>query len=133
MTTVLLDTVGLIAIWDEDDPWHESAAFVFDRLLEEGRPLVVPVPILFECGNSAARRPYRLDVADLWQQMQAAGQLIEPSETDIATAWSAYRAGHAGGAGIVDQISFAIMRRLGLTEAFTNDRHFAAAGFKPLF
>jgi len=36
-------------------------------------------------------------------------------------------------AGIVDQISFRLMRRLGLSEAFTNDQHFRAAGFMPLF
>jgi len=35
--------------------------------------------------------------------------------------------------GIVDCISFAVMRRLGLTEAFTNDQHFTAAGFTTLF
>jgi predicted nucleic acid-binding protein len=27
----------------------------------------------------------------------------------------------------------AIMRRLGITEAFTNDKHYAAAGFEVLF
>lgn len=30
-------------------------------------------------------------------------------------------------------VSFAVMRRLGITEAFTNDRHFQAAGFATLF
>lgn len=43
------------------------------------------------------------------------------------------RAGEAGQAGIVDQVSFLVMRRLGITEAFTNDRHFQAAGFVTLF
>ncbi len=42
-------------------------------------------------------------------------------------------AAHAGQAGIVDQVSFVVMRRLGITEAFTNDRHFQAAGFHTLF
>ena len=36
-------------------------------------------------------------------------------------------------AGIVDHISFAVMRRLGIADAFTNDRHFKAAGFNTLF
>jgi len=31
------------------------------------------------------------------------------------------------------RVSFAVMRRLGITEAFTNDRHFGAAGFTTLF
>jgi predicted nucleic acid-binding protein len=34
---------------------------------------------------------------------------------------------------VVDHVSFIVMRQLGMTEAFTNDRHFRAAGFVPLF
>ena len=39
----------------------------------------------------------------------------------------------ASQAGIVDQVSFIVMRRLGIIEAFTNDKHFEAAGFRVLF
>jgi predicted nucleic acid-binding protein len=38
-----------------------------------------------------------------------------------------------GQAGIVDHISFLVMHRLGITDAFTNDGHFRAAGFVTLF
>ena len=55
------------------------------------------------------------------------------SHAEIDEAWSAFARGQAGGAGIVDHISFVVMRRLGLTDAFTNDGHFVAAGFKVLF
>ncbi|HUP80150.1 MAG TPA: hypothetical protein VM260_16470 [Pirellula sp.] len=39
----------------------------------------------------------------------------------------------ASQAGIVDQVSFIVMRRRGIIEAFTNDKHFEAAGFRVLF
>ena len=39
----------------------------------------------------------------------------------------------ADDAGIVDHVSFVVMRRLGISDAFTNDRHFKAAGFNTLF
>jgi len=45
----------------------------------------------------------------------------------------AFDEGWADSAGVVDQVSFAIMRRLGISKAFTNDRHFRAAGFEALF
>ena len=32
----------------------------------------------------------------------------------------------------MDHDSFVVMRRLGLVEAFTNDRHFTAAGYDPI-
>jgi uncharacterized protein len=133
LTPVFLDTVGLIALWDEDDQWHEGATSAFDRLIQQGRPLVVTTLVLYECGNAAARRPYRVDVDDLRERMKAQDRVIEPTEADVTAAWAAYRAGHGGEAGIVDHVSFAVMRRLGLVEAFTNDRHFAAAGFITLF
>jgi predicted nucleic acid-binding protein len=59
--------------------------------------------------------------------------VIVPTEREIEEAWGAYDRGDFGGARIVDQISFIVMRRLGLTEVFTNDRQFQAAGFRTLF
>ena len=43
------------------------------------------------------------------------------------------RRGDAGHAGIVDHISFVVMRRLEIADAFSNDGHFQAAGFTTLF
>lgn len=76
---------------------------------------------------------YRGDVCDLRTALEDQGELIVPTEEDCRTAWQAYERGEAGQAGIVDHISFVVMRRLRLTEAFTNDRHFKAAGFVTLF
>jgi hypothetical protein len=61
------------------------------------------------------------------------GMLVEPSDSDWELAWQTYERGDADRAGIVDHVSFVVMRRLGLTQAFTNDRHFRAAGFQTLF
>lgn len=61
------------------------------------------------------------------------GTLIVPEDADWQAAWHAYERGDAAQAGIVDHVSFAVMRRRGITEAFTNDRHFPAAGFVNLF
>jgi predicted nucleic acid-binding protein len=55
------------------------------------------------------------------------------TESDIEQAWTEYLRGIAGNAGIVDHVSFAVMRRLAITDAFTNDRHFKTAGFNALF
>jgi predicted nucleic acid-binding protein len=65
--------------------------------------------------------------------MAAKGWLIEPTSDDLDSAWAEYRAANIGDAGIVDQVSFVVMRRLGIMEAFTNDRHYKAAGFITLF
>jgi predicted nucleic acid-binding protein len=89
--------------------------------------------VLLECGNAAARRAYRDSVIDLRRQLQRKGLLIKPSEADCDAAWTAFERRQTPTAGIVDHISFEVMRRLGIQEAFTNDQHFAAEGFQVLF
>jgi predicted nucleic acid-binding protein len=133
MNPVFLDTVGLIAAWDKADQWHAAADPVFSQLIASGQALVTTPLVLFECGNAAARRPYRTTVDDLRVWLAIKGWLIEPTANDLDTAWADYRAGLAGSAGIVDHVSFVVMRRLGLSEAFTNDVHFRTAGFQTLF
>ncbi len=70
---------------------------------------------------------------DLRQRLEAIGRLVVPDDDDWRQAWASYRRGEAGLAGLVDHLSFVVMRRLGLEAAFTNDRHFQAAGFRILF
>jgi uncharacterized protein len=133
LSPAFLDTVGMIAVWDRDDQWHEAAKQAFALLLSSRVPLVTTTYVLAECGNAAARTPFRRDVFELREALESGGRLITPTEADWLLAWENYRRGEAGQAGIVDHLSFVIMRRLGLTEAFTNDRHFTAAGFRALF
>jgi len=133
MNDVFLDTVGLIATWDIRDQWHAAADAAFQELLQQERCLVTTPLILWECGNTAARCPYRQRVNVFRQHLVQEGLLIEPTPQEIEASWAAYDRGEAGQAGIVDHVSFVVMRRLDITEAFTNDRHFQAAGFVTLF
>jgi predicted nucleic acid-binding protein len=133
MRHLFLDTVGMIAVWDDTDQWHGPARAVYHALHAQGRRLVTTSFVLCECGNAAARRPYRSDVNELRRFLIREGLLVDPTPEEIEEAWAAYERGEAGQAGIVDHLSFAVMRRLGLTEAFTHDQHFQAAGFTTLF
>jgi predicted nucleic acid-binding protein len=75
-----------------------------------------------ECGGPSSVRP-------LVDEMRVTLE----TDSDWNQAWSAYRQGHVGDAGIIDHISFVVMRRLGIMEVFGNDRHFNSAGFTTLF
>jgi predicted nucleic acid-binding protein len=133
LTTVFFDTVGLIALWDEADQWHDAAQQAFAKLLQSRAKGVTTNAVLLECGNAAARRPYRHEVNQLRQHMAAIGRLVILTDVEWDAAWTAYDHREASGAGIVDRSTFIAMRRLGLTQAFTNDSHFTAAGFETLF
>ena len=131
--TVFLDTVGLLALWDESDQWHETAQASFAELASSRANVVTTTFVLLECGNAAARRPYRPSIARLRQEMEEGGRLIVPTLEDWHAGWLAFSKEKQDGAGIVDHISFAVMRRLGVSRVFTNDRHFRAAGFETMF
>jgi hypothetical protein len=131
--TVFLDTVGLLALWDEGDQWHGAAQACFSELVAGRSDLFTSSFVLLECGNAAARRPYRSAVSRLRKEMEPGHHLIVPTTEDWQAAWLGYERGEADSAGIVDHVSFAIMRRLGISKAFTNDGHFRAAGFETLF
>lgn len=133
MNAVFLDTVGLLALWDVADQWHGPAEEAFADLVALKTPLITSTFILLECGNAAARKPYRDDVVKLRSTLEARGELFAPTDDEMDTAWLAYENKEADRAGIIDQTSFIIMRRLGIRQAFTNDKHFEAAGFEILF
>jgi uncharacterized protein len=130
---VFLDTVGLIAVWDEADPWHELTVPVYERLIRDRRRLTTSTYVLLECGNAAAKKPLRDDVTRLFQRLDRLGLLLVPSPREHTVAWSAYSRRLNAAAGLVDQYSFVIMNTTGITEAFTHDQHFRAAGFITLF
>jgi predicted nucleic acid-binding protein len=131
---VFLDSVGLLALWNASDQWHADAKAAHRRILESDDPLWTTALVLYECGNRAARRAdFRGHVVAFWDEMEAGGSLVVPSPGDQRAAWAAYQRGEAGQAGIVDHVSFVVMRRLGLSQALTNDAHFRAAGFETLF
>ena len=133
MNGVFLDSVGLLAVWSKQDQWHNAAEAAYQDLHHNARQLLTTPLVLWECGNAAARRPFRSHVNRLRQKLIQEGLLVDPTAQEIEEAWAAYDRGDAAQAGIVDQVSFVVMRRLGITEAFTHDRHFEAAGFSTLF
>jgi predicted nucleic acid-binding protein len=133
MTPIFLDTVGLLAVWDQDDQWHSAAVPVYEQIVREGRPTVTTTLVLYESGNAASRSPFRANVNVLRSLLAAEGKLIEPTPDEIEAGWANFVRGLAGSAGIVDHISLVIMRRLNISDAFTNDKHFTAAGFVTMF
>lgn len=133
MNAVFADTVGFLALWDRSDQWHDAAERSFGSLTRDQTAFFTTSFVLLECANAAARRPYRAEVDRLGTELENGGYLIHPTQEEWRSAWKSHANGGADRAGVVDHVSFLVMRRLGLSRAFTNDRHFQAAGFEVLF
>lgn len=132
MNGVFLDSAGLIALWNRRDQWHEAATRAFDAI-ESGTVFIITSYILAETANAFARSDLRHRLVLLADELNARGNLIFPTDSDWNEAWAAFGGGYPGAPSLTDQLSFTVMRRLELQRAFTNDGHFADAGFEPLF
>ena len=95
MSPVFLDTVGLLAVWNRNDQWHSAAKRAFDALSASERVLLTTTFALVECGNAAARRPFRHEVNVLRQRLESASLLVIPTDADWQLAWAAYDRGEA--------------------------------------
>ena len=133
MSDVFLDTVGLIAILNHADQWHAAAAEALKALQARNSGFVTTDLIFYEAGNALSRTSLRAAVDNLRAELRDQSRIHRASEADCELAWHRYQSGRPGDASIVDCISFAVMRRLGLAEVFTNDQHFTVAGFTTLF
>jgi len=131
--TVFLDTVGLLALWNRRDQWHLKARQAFSELAASRCRLVTTSYVLMECGNAASRHPFRKLVVELREGLITGGNLLDPTQEEIDETWQSYAQGRVGQAGIVDHISFCVMRREAISHVFSCDNHFRDAGFKALF
>src|SRR5258706_11362281 len=113
MSGVFVDSVGLLALWNKNDQWHGVAKTSFATINDDSTPLITTTFILLECGNAAARTPFRSEANRLRKQFEEAGSLVWPTEGDWQSAWAAYQRGEADAAGIFYPISFVVVRGLG--------------------
>lgn len=133
MKPVFLDSVGLLAYWNRRDQWHAPAARAFADLRGERTALFSTSYVVAECANALSRFPSRANLAGLVENLQSTNGLVFPTDADWKEAWANYANGHAGSPGLVDHLSFVVMRRLRLRNVYTNDHHFRDAGFTTLF
>ncbi len=127
MVRVFVDTSALLALLDEDDVRHQEAATTFRSILEDGE-LVTHSYIHVETMAVARRRLGGAATQSLVDALLPAMTTIWVDEAIHRSAVEAYGA-DPGGPSLVDQVSFAVLRQLGIDTAFAFDADFDARGF----
>ena len=131
---VFLDTNGWLALLNSADALHFAARTCWTDLIREGASLVLTDWIVAETGNGLARSRARGRFVEAVELIQASSsaRLLTVTPALFRGALDLYRDRPDKAWGLVDCSSILVMQELGITEAFTNDRHFEQAGFKCL-
>ena len=128
---IFLDTSGIYAWINRSDPWHTAMCALPEQ---DGSRLIVTDYIVDEaCSLFVARKiPHqRRRLFDLIDRSRIVNfTWIGPELFGEAREWMLRYEDQPFS--FTDCTSFAFMKRLGIQEAATTDRHFRTAGFKPL-
>lgn len=133
---IFIDTSALIAYYNADDRHHGEAAEVMGKIEGGEIPLtrfyitdyVFDETMTFmECVLKKHRLAMDVGKALLSSPFTT---MLRIYEEDFQGAWS--RFAETKNVSFTDCSSFSVMERLGITHAFTFDRHFREAGFKTL-
>lgn len=126
---LFVDTGYVIALINEHDNHHAKALSWADRF--EGYPLVTTDAILLEVGNALSRiaRPQGSRIIHYFQDADEV-TLIHLNPILFYNAMCLYDSHQDKTWGLVDCVSFVVMRELQLSTALAFDRHFVQAGFQ---
>lgn len=135
MIALFADTFYWIALADFTDSLHDRAlALTAERA---SSAIVTTEEVLTEYLTffSDAPEPWRREVAASVQDIlaSAAIRVISQSHASFMAGLTLYQQRPDKGYSLTDCISMQTMRREGLTEVLTNDRHFEQEGFRALF
>jgi uncharacterized protein len=125
---IFIDTGFLIALLNSTDTYHQLANQL--SLKYEGVAMLTTDAVLLELGNVLSRsaKQQTYEIIRYFQQAEEMSILYLTPEL-FEKCLQLYGQYQDKSWGLVDCISFVVMREFDITEALTFDQHFAQAGF----
>lgn len=131
LRATFVDTLYVAALVNERDEHHEKA----NRLVEEydNLPLITTDAVLLEIGNGLARNFKKQAIEVIEETFNSSRiELVRVDESLFDKGFELYKSHADKTWGLVDCISFVVMREQRITDALTSDKHFVQAGFRAL-
>jgi hypothetical protein len=130
-TKIFVDTLFVVALINQRDQYHQQASELANYF--SGHPLLVTDAVLLEIGNALARN-YKAEATTIINDFLTSDEVhivyLTPQLFDAG--FALYQQYQDKAWGLVDCISFIVMRQNRVTAALTFDQHFAQAGFQAL-
>ena len=134
MPEFFLDTAYAIALISETDDFHDQALILASYIEENQIHLVTTRAILLEIGNALSKFRYRAAAVQLLNALEndVSVEITPLSEPLYKEALRLYRERSDKEWGLIDCISYLVMKRKGIYQALTTDEHFRQMGFQVL-
>ena len=126
--SVMVDTSAFAALVVARDAGHLAATAIHDRVSREGWQLVATNYVLAETHALLLAREGRTVALDGLRGIDRGAAVVRATEEDEQRARAILERYRDTTFTLTDAMSFAVMERLGIGQAFTFDRHFARYG-----
>jgi len=128
---IFVDTGAFLARYLEKDAHHRTAREGFRRIEKDGLPVVTSNHVLDETITLLGRWAGHRFAADRARAIHAsrAFRILRPDEGDEVGALRQFERFADQKVSYTDALSFVLMRKEKIREAFSFDRHFVLAGF----
>ncbi|MBW4476085.1 MAG: PIN domain-containing protein [Tolypothrix brevis GSE-NOS-MK-07-07A] len=128
---IFVDTLFVVALINQRDQYHQQASELADSL--EIHPLITTDAVLLEIGNALARN-YKDEAVKIIKHFLTSNEveIVRLTPELFTQAFTLYKTHQDKAWGLVDCISFVVMKQTGVTQALTFDQHFVQAGFEAL-
>ena len=126
---LFVDTGYVTAIVNKHDNLHKQAVALAEIYVEQ--PLVITDAVLMEIGNALSRiaRHQSVEIIRYFQQADEV-TLVHSNPILFNEAMEMYQSYDDKTWGLVDCLSFVVMKQMNLTTALGFDQHFVQAGFQ---
>lgn len=135
MTSLFIDTSYLIAVENADDQYHKSASNHWRDLLKASpRLLVTSSYVLVEVVTLLNNRRLHSRAVGLGNNLLSSRlfNVVHVDEELFYEAWNYFQKYKDKTYSLTDCVSFVLMKKVGIVEALTFDKHFTQAGFAKL-
>lgn len=131
MADAFVDTSFVVALVNKNDQYHSLELDLAERFTGQG--LVTTDAVLLEIGNALSRNFKRASVEIIEHFLTSDDvKVIHLHPSLFRKAFDLYKSHSDKLWGLIDCVSFVVMKELAITDALSADKHFEQAGFKVL-
>ncbi|HYJ88470.1 MAG TPA: PIN domain-containing protein [Pyrinomonadaceae bacterium] len=131
MADVFVDTSFVVALVNKNDQYHSLAVDLAKRFM--GQPVVTTDAILLEIGNALSRN-FKRESVEVLEHFLTSNEatVVHLHPLLFRKAFDLYKSHSDKVWGLIDCVSFVVMKELAINNALSADRHFEQARFRIL-